>query len=64
MKKLTTEIFIQRAQKVHGNKYDYSKVIYKHSTICVEIICMIHGSFMCEPRIHLSGNICPKCGIK
>ena len=28
MKKLTTEEFIERAIKVHGEKYDYSKVEY------------------------------------
>jgi len=28
MRKLTTEEFIERAKKVHGDKYDYSKVEY------------------------------------
>lgn len=26
---LTTEKFIEKARKVHGDKYDYSKVEYK-----------------------------------
>lgn len=29
--KITTEEFIQRARKVHGNKYDYSKSEYVNS---------------------------------
>lgn len=31
MKKLTTDEWISKAIKVHGNKYDYSKVEYKGS---------------------------------
>lgn len=27
-KKLTTEEFIEKAKEVHGDKYDYSKVVY------------------------------------
>ena len=30
-RKITTEIFIKRSKEVHGDKYDYSKVIYKYS---------------------------------
>ena len=32
--------FIQKAKEVHGDKYDYSKVIYKTNKIPVEIICL------------------------
>ena len=28
MEKLTTTDFIEKARKVHGDKYDYSKTIY------------------------------------
>lgn len=35
----TTDEFIQDAQKVHLNKYDYSNVVYKGSHTKVEIIC-------------------------
>ena len=44
-KKLTKEEFINRANSIHNNKYDYSKVEYKGSTIKVCIICPIHGEF-------------------
>ena len=32
MKRLTTEEFIKRVKSVHGDKYDYSKTVYKKST--------------------------------
>jgi len=47
-------------KKVHGNKYDYSKVIYKNSRTPIEIICPIHGSFFQQPNGHLSYG-CVKC---
>ena len=37
--KLTKEEFIEKAVAVHGNKYDYSKVVYINSTTPVEIYC-------------------------
>lgn len=62
-KKSTTQ-FIQDAQKVHGNKYDYSKVEYYNKDTAVEIICKIHGSFMQRPSSHLNGCGCSKCRLK
>ena len=59
--KLTTETFIEKAKKVHGNKYDYSKVEYVNSKTKVCIICPIHGEFWVSPVNHLFGNGCPKC---
>ena len=61
MKKLTTEIFIQHAQKIHGNKYNYSKSIYVNGNIKMEIICPIHGSFWQKSWSHISGRGCPIC---
>lgn len=43
--KLTQEEFIQKAQLVHGNVYDYSHVNYINSQIKVCIICPEHGEF-------------------
>lgn len=40
-----TEKFIEKAKKVYGDKYDYSKVEYKNCSSKVEIICPEHGSF-------------------
>lgn len=59
--RVTTEDFIEKAMKVHGDKYDYSKVNYKKSNIKVCIICPEHGEFMITPNNHLNGHGCPKC---
>ena len=57
----TTEQFIEDAKRVHGDKYDYSKVEYVNSWKEVCIICPIHGEFWQKPTIHLSGSGCQKC---
>jgi hypothetical protein len=62
MKKLTTEEFIVKAQNLHGQLYDYSKVDYKYSIEKIEIICRKHGSFFQKPNGHLNGWGCRKCG--
>lgn len=47
---------------VHGNKYDYSKVVYVNNNTKVEIVCYEHGSFWQLPRTHVSTKCgCPKC---
>jgi hypothetical protein len=66
MKKLTTEEFIKKAKKIHGDdKYDYSKTEYKNAKTVVIIICNIfgHGEFIITPNNHISGKQgCCKCG--
>lgn len=49
--------------KIHGDKYDYSKVKYESIKIKVEIICKEHGLFLQTPFSHLRGSGCPDCGI-
>lgn len=57
----TKDVFFERAIKVHGDRYDYSKVVYKNSYTPVEIICKKHDSFFQKPSDHWSGCNCPKC---
>ena len=59
--KLTEKMFIKKARKIHGDKYDYSKVVYNGSHKKVCIICPEHGEFWQTPNNHLNGNTCPKC---
>ena len=59
---MTTEEFILKAKKVHGDKYDYSQVNYVKTTIPVTIICPIHGPFTQRPVNHLRGKGCKYCG--
>jgi len=59
-----TKTFIERAKKVHDNKYDYSKVEYVNSHTKVCIICPIHGEFWQTPNNHTHKTKpkgCPKC---
>ena len=52
---------IEEARRIHGNKYDYSKVIYINNHTKVRIICPIHGEFWQTPHKHTLGEGCPKC---
>ena len=61
---LSTEEFIEKAKKIHDNKYDYSKVKYIKSKEKICIICTEHGEFWQTPNEHLMGNGCKKCGYK
>ena len=56
--------FVNKAIKLHGNKYDYALVVYTTNRNKVKIICPKHGVFQQEPQHHLRGCGCPKCGIE
>jgi len=56
-----TNEFIEKASKIHGDKYNYSQVIYKRALDKVIIICKIHGKFLQASSSHLAGHGCPKC---
>jgi len=60
----TTPEVIEEFKKVHGDKYDYSKVDYKNTGTKVTIICPEHGEFQQSPNKHKSGQSCPACGGK
>jgi hypothetical protein len=62
MKRLSTEDFIEKAKKVHGDRYDYTNVNYLGSNSMIEIICPIHGAYIQRARKHLEGSGCHKCG--
>ena len=58
---LTTDDFIKRSNKMHKNRYDYSKSVYCNDRVKIEIICKKHGSFFQRPSSHYTGNGCPTC---
>lgn len=58
---MTTVEFIQKANKLHNGRYDYSQTVYVNSRTKVKIICLEHGTFEQLPSSHLQGNGCPKC---
>ena len=60
-KRIGLSEFVERANKVHSNKYCYDKTKYVNIDAKVEIICPEHGSFLQAPYNHLKGQMCPEC---
>ncbi len=61
-RKDTTESFITKAKKIHGNKYSYELVNYTNQKEKVKIICnACKNIFEVTPTNHLSGYNCPNC---
>lgn len=60
---LTKEQFIERANKTHNFKYDYSLVEYVNSHTKIKIICPEHGVFLQSPNNHIRHRNCPQCKI-
>ena len=61
---LNTDEIVSMFRDKHGNKYDYSKVVFEkmHTKVC--IICPQHGEFWQTPSKHLLGQECPKCAVE
>ncbi len=59
--RVTTEIFIERANSVHGDRYDYSKVEFTKCRDKVLIVCKEHGEFWQTPAAHMIGQGCFLC---
>lgn len=57
----TVDDFIRKARLTHGDRYDYSKVVYMGSRENIEIICKKHGAFPQIPASHIFGCGCPTC---
>ncbi len=64
MKKTTENIFIEKANIIHNNKYDYSLIEYKNALTKIKIICPTHGVFEQRPNNHINRKHgCPNCSI-
>jgi len=63
-KKLSTEEFVQKAKLIHGERYEYSKVVYQTAHNKVIIACKVHGDFEQKANGHLTGKGCLKCSGK
>ena len=63
--RLVAETFIEKSKEIHGDAYDYSKVIYGGAKTKVTIICKECGTeFYQTPTNHLKGHGCPLCSKK
>lgn len=54
-------IFVEKANKVHNNKYEYKQSTYKNLKTPIIATCPIHGDFKVYPNNHLRGQGCHKC---
>lgn len=69
VKRYNTEEWIEEAKKKHGDKYDYSKSVYRNAQEKITVICHEkddlgeeHGEFYIRAGNHIAGTGCPKCG--
>ncbi len=54
--------YLKKANDIHNNKYDYSKVNYVNSSTKVIIICLKHGEFEQTFNCHIHQKQgCPQC---
>lgn len=60
-KRLTNLEFMQKAKKIHNNKYLYPDLNYKNNRGTIKILCPTHGEFKQTATDHLSGKSCSKC---
>ncbi len=58
---LPIEKFIEKANLIHLDKYNYSKTEYKGALEKICIICSEHGEFWQNAGSHLHGVGCPAC---
>lgn len=61
-RKMDINIFIERAKKIHNNKYEYNNIIYNGTKKKIKIFCnKCKNYFFQTPGSHLRGNGCPYC---
>ena len=62
LRRKTKQEFIEQAKKIHGDKFDYSKVNYINGKTPVTIVCPKHGEFKIIPDKHIHRHQgCPQC---
>lgn len=60
---LNKQQFIEKANHIHQNKYNYEKTEYHNSTCKIKIECPTHGEFTQFASNHLKGYGCIDCKI-
>jgi hypothetical protein len=59
----TQDEFISDINRVHGERYDYSKAVYVNNRSKVILKCKLHGEFLIRPNSLIdSKQGCPDCG--
>ena len=69
--KKDTAKFIEKARAMHGERYDYSRTVYRGAREDVTIICRKHGEYQQNASIHLNSKRgretsagCPACSYE
>ena len=62
-KRIPIKDIIEKANKIHNNKYTYPSQEYGGTTSKLKIICPEHGEFKQVTSAHLFGLGCQKCGV-
>lgn len=57
----STDEFVLKAKQIHGDLFDYSRVVYVNTQTRVIIGCRVHGEFEQRPCNHLQGQGCMQC---
>lgn len=60
----TQKQYLKKVLKIHGQRYDYSKLNYTTAHESVNIICKTHGEFCQVAYVHLQGSGCPECACE
>jgi hypothetical protein len=61
-KNMNTNEIIEKAKKIYGDEYDYSKTKFVDWDTKITVICKEHGEFEISPRHHIYKKCgCPKC---
>lgn len=60
----TTESFVEKSKKVHGETYLYDCTIYNGNGNNLDVRCRKHGIFNIRANGHLNGNGCSNCKYK
>lgn len=58
---LKQEDVINRFKEIHGDKYDYSGVLYTKTANNIKVLCPKHGEFLTTPASHFRGYGCKFC---
>ena len=62
IKRKSSDAFIEEANKIHENYYNYSEINYLGVKVKIKIICPKHGDFWQTPDSHINGKSgCPLC---
>ena len=60
-RRMSTEDWIVKATKTHGDRFDYSQAHYTGSHQFITIVCRLHGPFEQRAYMHLQDRGCRAC---